>query len=554
MLKSLLISNYALIDNVEIDFDKGFSVITGETGAGKSIILGALGLVLGQRGDLSVLKNKDKKSVIEAVFDVSKYNFQDIFNEHSVDYDDETIIRREIQPSGKSRSFVNDMPVTQGFLKNLSPLLIDIHSQHQNLLLGDSKFQLNVVDSVAENKKELDDYSLIFNEYHSLIKEKNNLEIQNAELKQNNDFMLFQFNELNDIKLVDNEETELEAELDVLSNAEEIKSIIYDAVNKFNGEENPILSSLKEISKQFTKVQKFLPQANEWQERTESAFIDLNDLLSDLESKLDSIEDDPERLNFIDERLGVINNLFQKHRVNSVSELIEIKNNLEQKLNKISSFDDELNEINNKISEKKKQLTRAASVLSSSRTKVIEKIENTLISQLQELGMPNAQIKIVCDKLNDFSASGVDDIYFSFSANKNGELSSITKVASGGEMSRVMLCIKLLLSDAKNLPSIIFDEIDTGVSGEVAHKMGHIMQNIADNIQVICITHLPQIAVKGKNHFMVYKTDNDDSTSTKISLLSQKERENEIAKMLSGSNITDAAITNAKELLKLAKQ
>jgi len=552
MLKSLFISNYALIDQVKIDFKNGFSVITGETGAGKSIMLGALAMVLGQRSDVSVLKNKEKKSVIEAEFDIADYGFKSLFEKEDIDYADVTLIRREILTNGKSRAFVNDTPVNLGFLKDISHLLIDIHSQHQNLLLGDTGFQLNVVDTVAQNSEILDLYKSKYKVLKKLEKEKAELEEQNAKLNADVDYMQFQYNQLQELKLVAGEQAELEKELELLTHAEEVKGGLYSVVQLFNGDSFPILSSFKESLKNLEKISSYLSDIEGWMKRIDSAFLDLDDLVKDMDAVMEGIEYDPERLQFVSFRLDQIFSLQQKHRVESVEELIGIKEDLEKQLLKISSFDEDLLAKQKEIDKAIADLKSVSKDLSNSRKKVFKTIENTITGQLLELGMPNAVLKVDYQVLDDFSSLGQDDIEFLFSANKNGELAAIPKVASGGEMSRVMLCIKSLLSISKGLPTIIFDEIDTGVSGEVADKMGKIMQEISKNIQVISITHLPQIAVKGKQHYKVFKKDNQHTTQTSIEELSIDTRITEVAKMLSGSNLTDAALSNAKDLLGVA--
>ncbi len=549
MLKSLFISNYALIDQVEIDFTDGFSVITGETGAGKSIMLGALAMVLGQRSDVSVLKNKEKKSVIEAAFNIADYGFNLLFEEEDIDYDDITLIRREILTNGKSRAFVNDTPVNLGFLKKISPLLIDIHSQHQNLLLGDTGFQLNVVDTVAQNSQILNSYKSKFKILKQLQKEKAELEDQNAKLNADVDYMQFQYNQLNELKLKAGEQEELDKEQELLSHAEEVKGGLYSVVDLFNGDNLSVLNSLKESLKNLQKISTYLSDVEGWINRIDSAFLDLDDLANEMNSVMEGIEYDPERLQLVSARLDQIFSLQQKHKANSVEELIEIKENLEKQLQKISSFDEDLEAKQKEIDKALSELKVISDKLTKSRKKVLKGIEDTIVDQLFELGMPNATLKVVCNVLGEYAEFGNDDIEFLFSANKNGELAAIPKVASGGEMSRVMLCIKSLLSISKGLPTIIFDEIDTGVSGEVADKMGKIMQEISNNIQVISITHLPQIAVKGRQHYKVYKKDNQHSTQTSIEELSIDNRITEIAKMLSGSNLTDAALSNAKDLL-----
>ncbi len=549
MLKSLSISNYALIDKLEIDFENGFSVITGETGAGKSIILGALSLILGQRSDASTLKNKEQKSIIEAEFNISNYGFEEFFKEEDVDFFEDTIIRREILTNGKSRAFVNDTPVTLIFLKSISNRLIDIHSQHQNLLLGDTAFQLNVVDAVAKNEKERVAYVLNFKNYKQLLKEKKELEATNNKLKEDVDYMQFQYNQLEEMKLKVGEQDELEKENELLSHAEEVKGSLFSVFDNFHGEENPVLPAMKESMKQIERIVSYLPEGEAWLKRLETAYLDLEDLIGDLEARMDSIEFEPERLQEVNSRLDQIFSLQKKHRVSTVEELIQIQKELKEQLCKISSFDEDLNEIQKKIDDAEANLRKVAENLTKSRKKVIGNIQKLVVGQLKELGMPNANFMVDCKFLKEYGEDGVDEINFLFSANKNGELAPIIKVASGGEMSRVMLCIKSLLSVSKGLPTMIFDEIDTGVSGEVAAKMGKIMQKIAQNIQVLSITHLPQIAVLGKNHYKVFKVDSKNETNTNIEKLTIEDRVTEVAKMLSGSDLTEAALINAKELL-----
>ncbi len=549
MLKSLSISNYALIDKLEIDFESGFSVITGETGAGKSIILGALSLVLGQRCDVSSLKNKERKSVIEAEFNVLNYGFERLFEEEDVDFVEDTIIRREILTSGKSRAFVNDTPVTLSFLKKISTRLIDIHSQHQNLMLGDTGFQLSVVDTVAQNEKEKLAYNDCYLVYKSLLKEKKALEASNSKLKDDVDYMQFQYSQLEEMKLKEGEQDELERENELLAHAEEVKGNLFAVVERFKGEESSIVSALKDSIKNIEKIVAFLPEGENWIQRLETAYIDLEDLSSDLDGRMESIEYDPDRFQLVNSRLDQIFTLQKKHKVSTVEELIQIQKELKEQLTRISCFDEDLNEIQKQIEVAEGSLKLAAAALTKSRKKVVGGIQKTLVGQLNELGMPNASLVVSCTPLSDYDENGLDEIEFLFSANKNGELAPVTKVASGGEMSRVMLCIKSLLSVSKGLPTIIFDEIDTGVSGEVAAKMGKIMQEIAENIQVLSITHLPQIAVLGKSHYKVFKVDGKTETNTNIEKLELDSRVIEIAKMLSGSNLSDAALINAKELL-----
>ncbi len=549
MLKELYISNYALIENTKIDFDAGMSVITGETGAGKSILLGALGLLLGQRIDQQVLFDKEKKCVVEAVFDVSAYNLQDFFAENDADYNDQTIIRREILPTGKSRNFVNDSPASVSFLKEISKKLIDIHSQHQNLLLSDDSFHLMVVDAVAENEKLLTDYQSEYQQFKYLQAEEKKMIEDNEKLKADFEYLDFQHRQLLDAGLKPGEQAELEQDRDRLSHAEEIKTELTFAVEALESE-GAILENLMAISARFQKIQNYLPKEIKAIERVESARIDLMDLLSELKRINDTVDFDPEKIANTEHRLDLIYSLLQKHHVQNVEELIEKQQDFEHKLTNINDFDAELENLRKQIAEKQKSLQTLADKLTEKRKAVFETIENYIHSQVREMGMENARFAVSCEKATDFLPTGQDVLKFLFSANKSGQLSDIAKVASGGEISRLMLSIKSLLSKSKGLPTIIFDEIDTGVSGSVADKMGQIMSEMAENMQVIAITHLPQVATKGTCHYKVFKTDTDERTISNIERLDADKRVEEIAKMLSGATVSEAAMQNARELLR----
>jgi len=549
MLTEISISNYALIDSTRLTLDNGMTIITGETGAGKSIMLGALGLVLGQRADSQVLLDKDKKCVVEATFDISQLNLKEIFEQEDVDYDDITIIRREILPNGKSRAFVNDSVVNVSFLKEVGQKLIDIHSQHQNLLLSDESFHLNVIDAVAETDSELRDYYDAYKEYRSLVQQENKLSEENARLQRDTEFMKFQHKELSEARLKAGEIEELELEHGTLVNSESIKEALSYAVDSLGGEER-ILSNLNNIEAKLRKVQSYLPADIDAIARVESARIDLADLLGGLESVSERVEYDPERISAIESRLDVLYTLLKKHHVATVEELIAIDNDYADKLRAVGDFDVEVAELQKKIAIQADKLSSYADVLSAKRMSKFDAIKADIESNLHEMGMENARFVISHSVSDDFLPSGHDNVRFLFAANKNGEPTDIAKVASGGEMSRVMLSIKSILSKSKNLPTIIFDEIDTGVSGEVADKMGRIMTDMSTNMQVVAITHLPQVAAKGTAHYRVYKQDIADRTISKIQRLSDAERVEEIAKMLSGAQITDAALANAQSLLK----
>lgn len=549
MLSKLTIHNYALIEKANIEFDKGLSVITGETGAGKSILLGALGLILGQRADASVLFNKEEKCVVEAAFDISRYGLNQMFEQEDVDYDDTTIIRREILPNGKSRAFVNDTPVTVNLLKNISNRLIDIHSQHQNLLLGDDSYQLMIVDTVAGNTKVKNDYKEHFLKHKTLIQKQQELISENEKLKQDQDYLNFQFSQLHDAKLQEGELEQNEEELKRLIHSEEIKTNLAIAVGRLSGDEQSVSHHLQEAASAVAKIAEYLPASANATERLQIARIDLEDLTVELERFAEGVEFDPARINHLQQRNDLIYSLFQKHKVATTIELLGIKNSLEQNLQKVSLFDDTLAELQQEIARSKEILDQKASVLTASRKAVFQQITASIEGQLRELGINNAVFVIGHKPIETYTAAGADEISFLFSANKNGVPDHIEKVASGGEMSRVMLSIKSLLSQIKGLPTIIFDEIDTGVSGEVADKMGKIMSFMSQTIQVITITHLPQIAARGKQHFKVFKTDTDHHTYSNIVSLSADDRVTELAKMLSGTTITEAALQNARALL-----
>lgn len=549
MLRSLSIKNYALIDQARMDFGPGLTVITGETGAGKSIMLGALGLVLGQRSDVSAIRNKENKCIIEGAFDISPYGLEPLFREEDVDYEEETILRREILPSGKSRAFVNDTPVNLNFLRSLSDRLIDVHSQHQNLLLGDNHFQLNVVDTVAGNGDILKAYQETYSDFKNLTAEKKRLEEMNARQRADQDYWEFQYNQLEEAALQPGEQTELEQELEQLTHVEEIKSALSKASYMLYESETPMVQELYHLSEEIKKIASYLQEGEELSGRLRSTYIELKDIAEEVADKEAGVEFDPARQQVVQERLDVIYSLQQKHHVESVEELISIKDDLAGKLEQLASFDQEIDALQEKIEKTEARLHELAAQLTGSREKVFQTIEDTVVTQLQELGMPNARFSVSNKAGGSFGAHGVDEISFLFSANKSSDLTDIPKVASGGEISRVMLCIKSLLSSARGLPTIIFDEIDAGVSGEIADRMGRIMQDMGHHIQVISITHLPQIAGKGDHHFKVFKTETEHHTLSSVKCLSPEERVQEIAGMLSGSELTDAALENARLLL-----
>ncbi|WP_430816245.1 DNA repair protein RecN [Carboxylicivirga sp. RSCT41] len=549
MLKSLSISNYALIDKVEVVFDSGLTVITGETGAGKSVLLGALSLILGQRSDTNALLNKEQKCVVEGEFFIGNYGLVDFFEENDVDYDDVTIIRRELLPSGKSRAFVNDTPVNLGFLKSISAQLIDVHSQHQNLLLDDNGFHMMVVDTLANNKNLLSDYSQLFRSYKALIKDIDRMIAENDKQKADLDYMQFQFEQLDSANLKVDEQQELEQLLEQLSHAEEIKTNLVDVVNNLSQEPSPVVDLLADSVSKLEKISSYLADGEDLTKRLESARIDLKDLADDLEARSEDLDYDPDAVQKVQERLDLIYGLQQKHRVESIADLISLKDDLQQNIDKVNFFDEDLKSKQRELEKLTSNLNKVSASITKSRKEVFALVKSGIEKQLQALGIPHANFVIRHALNDDFTTNGKDEIQFLFAGNKGGTPAPINKVASGGEISRVMLSIKSLLSSSKGLPTIIFDEIDTGVSGEVADQMGSIMAQMGSSMQVISITHLPQITVKGDYHFKVFKTDQADKTISNIRKLSHEDRVVEVAKMLSGSTLSEAAIENARTLL-----
>ena len=549
MIKSLSIKNYALIDNIEIDFYNGFSIITGETGAGKSILLGALSLILGQRAETNVLKNKEKKCVIEGTFFIKGYKLEKLFEDNNIDYDNETIIRRELNPKGKSRAFINDSPINLHLIKKIAVQLVDIHSQHQNLNLNNSIFQLNVIDVFAQNMDSLSEYQTIFGKYTKTKLELKKLKEIVSKTKENYDFYNFQYNEIANAKFQDGEQESLEEEAKTLNNTEKIQTNISNAFNVLSENESSIISNLIEVQNLIGIIAKFSNQINEISKRINSVNIEIKDIASDLEIIGGSIVFDNDRVEYINQRLDVIYLLQQKHKVNSIAEILKIQDQLEKKLLEIDNYDEEVNKLNKIFEELSIKIEELSNTLTKNRKTAFSKIEKYIKTQLSLLGMPNAKFKIEHSYFETYNKLGKDKINFLFSANKSSEMQNIEKVASGGEISRLMLSIKSLLSTSSKLPTIIFDEIDTGVSGEIADKMGVIMKQMSENMQVVNITHLPQVAAKGDKHYLVFKNDKNNNSATGLKLLSKNERLQEIAKMLSGENITNEAIENAKVLL-----
>lgn len=552
MIKKLYISNYALIDKLEIDFGSGFSVITGETGAGKSIILGALSLILGQRADTKSLKNASEKSVVEGSFDITAYRLQEFFEAEELDYDaSNCILRREILPSGKSRAFINDTPVSVALLKELGERLIDIHSQHQNLLLGDSRFQLRVIDVLAGNAGRLADYRATYNRWKELLREQARLEKADKESREEEDFLRFQYTQLDEAKLQQGEQEALENEQQQLAHAEEIKEQLYALCHLFDAEEAGLLTVLKSAWTRTQSLSKIYPSAEDLSTRLESDFIDLKDISETLSDLQERVVVDPARLEWVEARLDLLYTLQQKHRVRTEAELIGVKEQLEQKLRQIDGFEQELAAVRKAIEEQTVVLERQAAELTAARRSEAERFSRQLIERTRPLGMPNLQFSVGFIAKQQYDEMGAEQAQFLFAANKNQSLQPVEQIASGGEISRLMLSVKSLVADAMALPTIIFDEVDTGVSGEIADKMGEIMRGMSSCMQVMTITHLPQVAVKGDTHYRVYKHDTDKGTETCLIRLSKEERLEEIARMLSGAQLTEAALNNARELLRI---
>ena len=550
MLKHLYISNYALIDELDIDFPAGFSVITGETGAGKSIILGALGMILGNRADIKAIKPGAKKCVIEAVFDVTGYGLEPLFADGDVDFDaSECIVRRELSATGKSRSFVNDTPVALQFLRQLGDHLVDIHSQHQNLLLQKEDFQLSVVDIIAHDEKQKADYASAYAEYRKAVAALDDLKERIEKTRQNEEFVRFQFNELQSAQLTDGMQEELEQESAALSHAEDIKTALFNANDILNADDAGVVGRVGEAADALHSIEGVYPKVKELAARLDTARIELADIAADVDNDSDNIEFDPARLFDVNAMLDKIYSLQQKHHVDNVAALIAIRDELGKQLESIDDSDTQLADYQHRVDETAAAARRAATVLTGVRRKAAAKVEVAMKSRLVPLGMVNVRFKVDI-QAKDLAADGADRVVFLFSANKSTELMPVAEVASGGEIARVMLSLKAMISGAVNLPTIIFDEIDTGVSGAIATKMAMLMKEMADaGRQVVAITHLPQIAAMGEAHYKVEKEETDKGTISHMRRLDDKERLTAVAAMLSGDNITPAALENAKELL-----
>jgi DNA repair protein RecN (Recombination protein N) len=552
MLSKLFIQNYALIDGIEIDFGKGMNIITGETGAGKSILLGALSLILGERADKSSLLDTSKKCIIEGTFAADKKLVKNFFASNDLDLDNTITIRREISSEGKSRSFINDTPVSLNQLKELGGLLVDIHSQHETLLLNQAKFQLSVMDAFAQHDHLLNEYRGQFQSHQALLKEVAQWKEEEKKSKADEDYYRFLYNELEEANLSATEQEKMEEELKTLTHAEEIKSVLSNGLDALSGGENGLLSQVSALTNSIHSIAQFNTKAEEISQRLKSASIELKDISSEIEFINDEINFDPKRIEEINERLNIIYRLQQKHRVKNIDELLQMKDEFESKLQGISSLEDKIAGLEKQIQTLHDELKKSALKISANRNKVIPQLSGEIKKLLGEVSMPDAVLKIQNDvKAEDnFSADGIDEIRFLFSANKGVAYQDINKVASGGELSRLMLCIKAAVAKLISLPTIIFDEIDTGVSGETAVNVGKVLKNLSGHHQLIAITHLPQIASRGDAHYFVYKEVLNKKTYTKVRKLSNEERTVEIAKMLSGEKPSAVALENAKELLK----
>ena len=551
MLQSIYIQNYALIDTLDISFTPGFSVITGETGAGKSIILGAIGLLLGQRADIKAIKKGANKCIVEARFNISAYQMEPFFTQRDLEYDpDECIIRRELYASGKSRAFINDTPASLAQMKELGEKLIDVHSQHQNLLLNSEGFQLNVLDILAQDDNELSAYKDIYTEYRNVCKQLADFITQAEQSRKDEDYIRFQLEQLDDANLQEGEQTELEQEAETLNHAEEIKAGLYKVDQIMASEDASLLSATKECMQTLHNIARVYTRAQEWIGRLDSCYIELKDLSHEIAGAQEEVEFNPTRLDYVNERLNLIYSLQQKHHVQTIEELIAVQTDYHEKLNAITSFDDRIAELTAQKETLYDKVIKQAAVLTKLRSQSGKHIERQMQSLLVPLGMPNVRFVVELNPRKEPDSKGMDSVTFLFSANKNETLQNVASVASGGEIARVMLSLKAMIAGAVKLPTIIFDEIDTGVSGSIAEKMALIMQEMGkQNRQVISITHLPQIAARGITHYKVYKEDTETGTNSHIRRLTDEERVKEIANMLSGATLTEAALNNAKALI-----
>jgi DNA repair protein RecN (Recombination protein N) len=549
MLVNLAVQNYALIRELDVEFENGLTIITGETGAGKSILLGALGLILGSRADTSVLLDKEEKCIVEGTFRIDSYNLTELFDTNNLDYDPVTVLRREINPQGKSRAFINDTPVNLNVLKELAGRLIDIHSQHQTLMLNDNSFQLNVIDSFAGTTRQKSEYQLEYSAYQRLKREYSDAREKAEKSLSDIEYFRFQMGQLDAAKLVKGEQQELESEQEMLSHAEEIKLALSHSSDLFAKDEGSVPAMLKEAKANLSRISRFLPGSDELVTRISSSLIELDDIAGEIERLLSKVEADPRRLSFINDRLDTLYSLFLKHHVPDLEGLMNKHMEIGDRLQSIETGGERLAEMEKLLRHQLEKVKSIAAEISAKRKGVLEEIEEKVSGMLRQLGMVNARFRITLSQSAEPGPSGIDHADFLFSANRQVTPENISRIASGGELSRVMLSLKSLLTRYTDLPTIIFDEIDSGVSGEVADKVGQILSGMGKYMQVVNITHLPQVASRGGRHYHVYKDDLSDSTITKVKLLTPDERIMEVARLLSGSEITDAAIRNARELL-----
>jgi len=551
MLKEIFISNFAIIENISIEFPKNLTIITGETGAGKSIIVGALSILMGERFDNNLFFDNTKKSIIEAIYDITKYNLNNFFEENNIDYDDNLIIRREFHNNGKSRNFINDTPVNLNTIKKLSSFLIDIHSQHHNLLLNETMFRINLIDNYASTTQLFNDYKKEFAHYQKLKKQLNELTIKSNEERNRQDYIQFLYNELCELNIQENEAENIEKELDSLFHIEEIKSNLSNIITLLNETENNVISSLANILQLINNISKYNPLIDTLKNRIQSSYIEIKDILHELLIINNNTSYDSDRINILNARFEQINNFFRKHKVNRTSDLIKIKQDLEKEIDSISNIEDKISQINQEIISLEKELHNKATLISQQRNNSINKLQKEITEILMLLGIPDAQFILKNDISHTLLNTGYDKINILFSANKGSTPQDISQVASGGEISRLMLALKSVITSTNILPTIIFDEIDTGVSGEIADKIGNLLKQMSKSRQIIAITHLPQIAAYADYHLKVFKEKSSSKTITKIKHLDKEQRIQEIAKMLSGEKISGAAIENAKNLLNI---
>jgi DNA repair protein RecN (Recombination protein N) len=550
MLRRLTVKNYAIIRELDMGFGDGFTIITGETGAGKSILLGALGLVLGDRADTSVLLSKDEKCVVEADFNIRGYDLEELFVSSGVDYEDDAILRREITPAGKSRAFINDTPVTLNIMKELGDRLIDVHSQHQTLLLGTSMFQMRVIDAYAGNGDLFRDYTLAYKKYQSARREYESMAEGADRQKADQDYYAHQLEEFKAARLVPGEQEDMEKEQEMLSNAGEIKEALTAAATALSGDDVSALSILRMVRNNLSRISSWLPEAGDLEKRLESSLVDLNDISYETEKLNGRTTADPGRLEYVAGRLDLIYSLMQKHRCKDLAELLIKQRQIEENVVSLADIDEKLNELKKNADDGYKQVLKIAGQMSAARRKAVTPMAGEITGMLRQLGMPHARFDTRISSLSAPGPSGLDKADYLFSANRQVEPEELSHIASGGELSRLMLCLKSILASSSGLPAIIFDEIDSGVSGEAASMVGNILADMGKSMQVINITHLPQVASRGKVHYHVYKEESDHSTITRVRLLNDDERVTEVARLLSGSTITEAAKRNARELLK----